>query len=470
MSAIGRAGDESARQLLERLLERDASLWPEGNVSGDRLGWLASPRRMREEAEELRAWADSIEASRIVLIGMGGSSLGPEVLRQGQDDSDRLVVLDTTDPATVASVDLDGAFVVVSSKSGGTLEVRTLFAHCWQQLPDGSRYAAITDPGTGLASLAEEHGFSRTFTNPPDIGGRYSVLSYFGLVPAALLGYDLVTLCDRALGHEMVEAAALGRTMGEAAKEGRDKVTIVVPPTFRAFGLWAEQLIAESTGKRGTGLVPVPTLEVEEGADRNIARVHIGDQLDLGVEFLRWEVATAIAGHLLDIDPFDEPNVAESKANTQKVLENLPLDPTEAVDDPGDTFAWLVETVRPGDYVSLQAYLPYGWAKGTKLAVSDRELEQLRRKVRDHLGGMAVTAGYGPRFLHSTGQLHKGGPDKLVAVQIVPRTPTAEVPVPGYDYDFGTLIAAQALGDYRSLKDHGRRVLRVAVDELSDIT
>jgi hypothetical protein len=390
---------------------------------------------------------------------MGGSSLGPEVLRAAVG-SERLVVLDTTDPATVLGTPLGDSFFLVSSKSGGTLEVKALLAHCWERMPDGSRYAAITDPGTPLADLARERGFARVFENPSDIGGRYSVLSYFGLVPAALLGYDVAGLCQSARSVDLSGAAELGHAMGEAGRAGRDKITVVVPEPFAAFGLWVEQLIAESTGKQGRGLVPVPTTDPEPGEDRHLVALDLDDPLELGREFLRWEVATAIAGSVLDIDPFDEPNVTESKQNTERVLDNLPL-PAVASEDPSTLGMWLKGHVRPKDYVSVQAYLPYG---------QDEKLERLRRTLRDGLHGAPVTVGYGPRFLHSTGQLHKGGPDEVVAVQLVPRTPSAELPIPGFGYDFGTLIAAQAIGDHQSLLDHGRRVLRLAVDDLGDLS
>jgi glucose-6-phosphate isomerase/transaldolase/glucose-6-phosphate isomerase len=444
--------------LLQRLFERDTSLWPEGNVAATRLGWLDVAERMQAEAADLVAWAGTVDAGRIVLLGMGGSSLGPEVLRAAIG-SDRLVVLDTTDPATVLGTPLGDAFFLVSSKSGTTLEVKALLAHCWERMPDGSRYAAITDPGTPLAALGAERGFNRVFENPADIGGRYSVLSYFGLVPAALLGYDVAALCQAAVDVDREAAGELGVAMGEAGRAGRDKVTVVVPERFAAFGLWVEQLIAESTGKHGTGLVPVPTTEVETGDDRHVVGLELDDPLELGREFLRWEIATALAGSVLGIDPFDEPNVTESKENTERVLADLPL-PDLADDDPSTVSDWLARQFRPRDYVSIQAYLPYG---------QDDALQSLRRTIRDGLGGAPVTVGYGPRFLHSTGQLHKGGPPTVVAVQVVPRRPTADLPVPDLGYDFGTLIAAQSIGDHQSLLDHDRRVLRVAVDDLGDV-
>ncbi|HXQ43358.1 MAG TPA: hypothetical protein VN816_01875 [Acidimicrobiales bacterium] len=460
---------DDAAGLIERLKRRDATLWPDGNVSPNRLGWLDVPRRLQSEAADIAAWASGIAQSTVVLLGMGGSSLGPAVLESVLAETGtpggpgtgrrRLVVCDTTHPATVSSLDLSDAFVLISSKSGTTLEPNVLLDHAWSQLPDPTRYAAITDPGTPLAKLAAERGFARCFENPPDIGGRYSVMSYFGMVPAALIGYDVAELCGRALGAELSEAAGLGMAMGEDARNGRDKVTIVVPDAYASFGLWVEQLVAESTGKHGTGCIPVPTTDPEVGPDRHVVPLHPAQPADIAEQFYRWEVAVAVCGHVLGIDPFDEPNVAESKKNTNDALASLPLPGVETA-DAGDVFSWLDGVVNPGDYVSLQAYLPFG---------QDDALQALRRRVRDHLGGAAVTAGYGPRFLHSTGQLHKGGPNSVVAVQIVSATAGPVLPIPEKDYDFGTLIGAQALGDHRSLLSHGRRVIRVAVDDLSSV-
>jgi hypothetical protein len=446
--------------LLARLEGRDLTLWPPGNVAAHRLGWLDSPRDMIDKGPDLVRWAASVDQSRVVLLGMGGSSLGPLVLGSSAPPGGReLVVLDTTEPRTVAGTDLDDAFFLVSSKSGTTLEVQALLAHAWSLVPDPRRYAAITDPGTPLAELATERGFT-CFLNDPDIGGRYSVLSHFGMVPAALVGYDVADLCERAMATDRHAAVELGVAMGQAAGAGRDKLTIVVPERFRSFGLWGEQLVAESTGKQGKGCVPVPTSEPEQGPDRHVVVVDLDRPEDLAPELLRWEVATAIAGHVLEIDPFDEPNVAESKENSARVLANLPL-PSVPAEDPAGVARALADLTRPGeDYVSIQAYVPYG---------QDDALEDLRRRLRDSLGGMAVTAGYGPRFLHSTGQLHKGGPNRVVALQLVARTPGPSVPIPGFPYDFATLIAAQAIGDHQSLMSHGRRVLRVAVDEVGEV-
>jgi hypothetical protein len=242
--------------------------------------------------------------------------------------------------------------------------------------------------------------------------------------------------------------------MGEDARAGRDKVTVVVPPAYASFGLWVEQLIAESTGKQGTGCVPVPTTEPEDGPDRHVVPLHVDQPADLGEQFYRWEVATALCGHVLGIDPFDEPNVAESKKNTNDVLAHLPLPEVETA-DPGAVPAWLEDTVHPGDYVSLQAYVPFG---------HDAALESLRRRVRDRLGGTATTAGYGPRFLHSTGQLHKGGPDTGLFLQVVDDG-GEELAIPGKPFGFRRLIRAQAAGDYASLKERSRRVARIHIED-----
>ncbi|MGO9583764.1 MAG: glucose-6-phosphate isomerase [Acidimicrobiales bacterium] len=451
-------------ELLRRLEGRDRSLWPEGNVAPNRLGWLDTPRLMLDQARRLKAFSDSIDQDTVVLLGMGGSSLGPAVLASVRDafvahPGRRVVVCDTTDPATVAALPLEDAFVIVSSKSGTTLEPNVLFSYARGRVSDPARYAVITDPGTPLAAQAGELGIRHLFENQPDIGGRYSVLSFFGLVPAALMGYEVAELCERALDVDREEAVALGEAMGRAALEGRDKTTVVVSGQIRSFGLWVEQLIAESTGKQGRGCVPVPTTEDERGDDRHVIGVELDGPGALGAEFFRFELAVAVTGHVLEVDPFDEPNVAESKANTLRVLSALPL-PTLASSAPEDMMSLISAQVRPHDYVSLQAYLPYG---------QDDQLEALRRRVRDANDQMAVTAGYGPRFLHSTGQLHKGGPNSVIAVQLVRSRASAQLAIPGELYDFPTLISAQSIGDHDSLVAHDRRVIRIELDELSEI-
>ena len=452
------------RELAKRLESKDPSLWPTPNVSGNRLGWLEVPRELERQAKRLKSFADSIDQETVVLLGMGGSSLGPAVLAAVRDalgawEGRRVIVCDTTDPRTVAGLPLEEAFILVSSKSGTTLEPNVLFDYARSRVPDPKRYGIVTDPGTPLEKLAGELGVRHLFANRPDIGGRYSVLSYFGLVPAALAGYDVAELCSRALDTDREEAVQLGLEMGAAARQGRDKVTIVVPEQYSSFGLWIEQLIAESTGKNGRGLVPVPTTEPEKGPDRHVVPVSPGAAHELGEQFFRFEIAIAIAGHSLGIDPFDEPNVAESKANTNRVLSELPL-PEVVAAEASELSPWLSENRRQGDYISVQAYLPFG---------QDQALEALRRRLRDENGGMATTAGYGPRFLHSTGQLHKGGPNTILAVQLVSPRPSAAVAVPGKGYDFGTLISAQAIGDHQSLLAHDRRVIRIACEDLAGL-
>ncbi|MGO9559081.1 MAG: glucose-6-phosphate isomerase [Acidimicrobiales bacterium] len=451
-------------ELGKRLEARDATLWPEPNVSANRLGWLEVPREIERDARRLRSFADSIDQDTVVLLGMGGSSLGPAVLasvrdRTGEFEGRRIVVCDTTDPKTISELPLEDAFILVSSKSGTTLEPNVLFDYARSRVSDPARYAIITDPGTPLEQHASELGVRHVFSNRPDIGGRYSVLSYFGMVPAALAGYDVAELCGRALDTDRQEAVELGIAMGQAALEGRDKATIVVSELFGAFGLWIEQLIAESTGKQGRGCIPVPTTEPESGDDRHVIVVSPSGAHELGEQFFRFELAIAMAGRVLQIDPFDEPNVAESKANTNRVLESLPL-PDVASSPASELLDWITTERRAGDYVSIQAYLPFG---------QDSQLEALRRRIRDANGGIATTAGYGPRFLHSTGQLHKGGPNSILAVQVVAPGPSAELPIPGKSYDFGTLIGAQSIGDHESLLAHDRRVFRVVTGDLGEL-
>jgi hypothetical protein len=279
------------------------------------------------------------------------------------------------------------------------------------------------------------------------------------MVPAALVGYDPAELSALAMEADRDEAVELGRAVGEAALVGQDKLTVAVAEPFRPFGLWVEQLVAGSTGKNGRGCIPVPTTEAEEGEDRYPVQLSLAKPADLGPEFYRFELAATMMAHVLGVDPFDEPNVAESERNTDRLLESLSF-PAPAAVEPAAVPAFLEEAVHPFDYVSIQAYLPFGL---------DDSLETLRRRVRDRLGGLAVTAGYGPRLLHSTGQLHKGGPNTVVALQVVARGEPLELAIPGFPYDFGTLLAAQAIGDHQSLLAHGRRVLRVAADDPNEI-
>ncbi len=506
------ARDGGAR--VRRMWAREPGLWssepPAQREIAARLGWLDLPRTMAAGTGELAAFAAEVRAAgftRVVLLGMGGSSLAPETFARTfgvRPGFPSLTVLDSTDPAFIAEVEsaapLKQTFFLVSSKSGTTLETADLYAYFWDRTGGrGAQFAAITDPGTPLARLARERGLRRVFENPPDIGGRYSALSYFGLVPAALLGVDLAALLSRAA--RMADACGpgadpaanpglrLGGALAAAFARGRDKVTIVAPPGLAAFGPWAEQLLAESTGKLGKGLVPVvgeplgapdaygedrlfvalqlagardPGLEsglaALAAAGQPVVRLTLDDPLDLGAEFLRWEVATALAGAWMGINPFDQPNVAESKANTDRVLQQLvegespsapdALDPDEAPEALG---RWLGRLAR-GDYLAVLAYLPPS-------AAHDAALTGIRLAVRGWRG-VATTAAYGPRYLHSTGQLHKGG-SGAGAFLAVEGNGGPELRVPGTDYAFGTLETAQALGDLVALAGRGRRVIRV---------
>lgn len=451
-------------ELLRRLKQGDPSLWPEGNIARTRLGWLEVPREMERGARELRNWASTIDEEEVILLGMGGSALGALVFDElamafDEPHGRRIHVCDTTEPSSVQAMPFEEAFILVSSKSGTTLETNVLFDYALTRQRNPRKYAVITDEGTPLARRAAALRINRVFSNRADIGGRYSVLSYFGLVPAALGDYDIDELVGRALELDAVEAVELGLSLAEQALGGADKLTIELASELRSFGSWLEQLLAESTGKDGVGIVPIPTSEREIGPDRQAISVGLKSAHEVGAEFYRFEIAVAIAGHGLAIDPFDEPNVAESKENTAAALKELPL-PGQHLLAVGELPDYLEATLQPGDYVSLQAYIPFG---------VDEALEALRRRVRDANDGVAVSAGYGPRFLHSTGQLHKGGPNSVVAVQILPREARPSLAVPDKPYDFATLIDAQAIGDLQSLERHGRRVVRVAVDDLNEL-
>jgi transaldolase/glucose-6-phosphate isomerase len=487
---------------VRRIWERDYTLWRNDPTEiTDRLGWLTVHEVMSELVPDLKAFAAKCAGdglSHVVLAGMGGSSLAPQVLSETFGTAPGMLevsVLDTTDPDQILAVErslpLDRTLFVIASKSGTTTETLSHFKYFWDKVPDGSRFVAITDPGTPLVDLAKDHGFRRTFVNPPDIGGRYSALSYFGLVHAALIGMDL----DGLLGHavEMTHACSssvptaenpgawLGAVMGEAARAGRDKLTLVLDQRIRSFGYWVEQLIAESTGKEGRGIVPVegedlggpevygddrlfvgiggddlrPGLEALEHAGHPAALLTLRDPIQLGCEFFRWEFATAIAGAVLESQPFDQPNVQEAKDNTKRLLAGGRVkDP--GTDDPGA----LLKEVRGGDYLAIQAYVP-------RAPEMERRLHEIRMRLRDRYR-VATTVGFGPRFLHSTGQLHKGGPNSGVFVQVV-EPPQEDIDIPGEPYTFATLFAAQSAGDLQSLREHGRRVARVRLADLEAI-
>ena len=480
--------DLLAGHAVDRMRSGDHTLWQDDPTEvADRLGWLVSPAEMRSEIADLEAFAAEVAGDgfqHAVVMGMGGSSLFPEVLYRTFGPARgrlRLHVLDTTDPAAIArattGLPLDHTLFVAASKSGTTIETTSQLAHFSEQFPNARHFVAITDPGTPLAELGRERGFRRVFENRPDIGGRYSALSYFGLVPGALLGVDLAALLTRATaGVDRTDHLAvwLGAAMAVGAQHGRDKLTLLLPPEISSFGLWLEQLIAESTGKQGKGVIPVADEPLGApdvyGDDRLFVVVGAGDAdtgdatppgpsihlrldspLDLGHHVLLWELATALAGVVLGINPFDQPNVAEAKEATGRVLaEGLP----DVAEQP---LGKLLAGSQPGDYLAIQAYVDPG------SDVVDR-LQRARVALRDRLR-VATTLGVGPRFLHSTGQLHKGGPPTGVFVQVVGDDPH-DVAIPGRDFGFSMLKQAQAAGDLAALEAKGLRAGRVALDEL----
>jgi len=517
----------------------DPSLWTSDpaarRIVENRLGWLRSPQEMLREVPRLEAFAANAREDGMhhaVLLGMGGSSLCVEVFRRvfppPAGGFPTIIVLDSTVPEALRRVesDIDPArtLFVVSSKSGTTGETLALQSYFWEKMHRlrgdlaGRHFVAITDPDTPLSAEASARAYRAAFHNPPDIGGRYSALSYFGLLPAALGGADIAAILRSALlmleacGSTVAAADNPGLMLGAAlavlARRGRDKVVLVVDPKLRPFGLWIEQLLAESTGKEGRGLVPVeaPASPADAratllGPDRVAVVMTLGrkstsgpparrggtgtpsiilrlrDRFDLGAAMVQWEIATAVAGAVLGVNPFDEPNVAESKTNTAAALEEF--DATGALREeepaivegrarvflsgvrppsgPRATFSGAVESLlarrRRGDYLAVLAYVdPESPGAGATL-------ERIRSQLLS-FSRTAVTIGYGPRYLHSTGQLHKGGPNSGLFLEIVPDDRTA-LPVPGKPYDFETLKQAQALGDYRSLERRGRRVLRL---------
>ena len=495
---------------------RSGSPNPDGIV--DRLGWLDLPSTMREEASAMTTFADEVTRAgfhHVVLFGMGGSSLAAEVLRKTCVPGDyplKLIVLDSTIPEAVRetadAVDPAHTLFIVSSKSGTTIEPNVLYRY-FRQLVDGEvgkeragdRFIAITDSGTPLERLAQQEGFRRVFTPPSDVGGRYSALSHFGLLPAALAGADIrsllsrgTSMVSRCLTESLVEenpGALLGAAMGALAREGRDKLTLIASPLVAAFGMWVDQLIAESTGKDGMGIVPIVNeplttaenydndrlfvyLRVEGDGDKEVDEavndirdhghpmivITLGDTHDLGGEFFRWEFATAVAASILGVQPFDQPNVQASKEQTLEVLDEIEgadelpkTDPTGSIED-------LLQQTRPGDYLAIMAYV-------RPTPATESALTELRRDVTER-HKIATTLGYGPRLLHSTGQLHKRGPNTGLFLQIV-SDDHVDVSIPGRGYSFGALATAQAVGDFRTLQRLDRRVVRVNAKSIASL-
>ena len=495
-----------------RLWGKDHTVWSPQPVPEltDRLGWLKLPESMRTQAEDLARFGQEARAAGFrdaVVLGMGGSSLAPEVFARTYGSVNgypALSVLDSTHPEAVRSLaarlDPTRTLFVVSSKSGTTTETLSLFRAFWQWTAEaGRRFVAVTDPGTPLEKLARERGFRAVFNAPEDVGGRYSALTNFGLVPAALLGVDVRELLQRA--RAMAEACTgpaassnpglvLGAALGELALAGRDKVTFLASREIESFPDWIEQLVAESTGKIGRGIVPVvgertgepgvygqdrffvglflgedKPLEMRlaalETAGHPVARFRLSDPADLGREMFRWEMATAAAGAILGVNPFDQPDVQLAKELATRAMKErssgapaAPADEVRASDAGplGSALEHWLAGAGAGSYLGVHAYLP-----------ADREtteiLHDIQARLRDRTR-LATTFGYGPRFLHSTGQLHKGGPDTGRFLQIVDE-PQHDLPVPEADFTFGTLIRAQADGDRSALEQRGRRVVRV---------
>ncbi len=447
-------------ELVERLWARDPTLWT-GHDEAEWLGWLDEPLRMQERAPDLLAFAESASGlADVVLLGMGGSSLAPEVLRRTAA-AERFHVLDTTHPAALRrlaeALDLERTLFLVASKSGTTLETRCHLDFFWEAAGGrGERFAAITDPGSELEALARKRGFRATFLGEPTIGGRYSALSVFGLVPAALMGLDVEALLERSA--EMLEACRgvggpgleLGLALGRAWHDGRDKVVV---PRAGGFGLWLEQLLAESTGKDGKGLVPAPG-ESSEGRDRQAHVVHAREPQELGAEFYRWEFATAVAGSLLGVNPFDQPNVQEAKDRTDEALSGTSGSAAAAAGAAAGSLEELLSAAEPGDYVAIQAFVD---------PAREGEVAPLVSRARET--GCVVTLGLGPRYLHSTGQLHKGGPPTGRFIQVYDDW-EEDVVIPGREFTFGTLLAAQMVGDFAALEGRGRPIVRVRLEDL----
>jgi transaldolase/glucose-6-phosphate isomerase len=444
--------------LIEGIWERDATTWT-GNDEAHWLGWLDEPLHVQEGLDEIRRFAESLhdEVDDVVLCGMGGSSLAPEVLRRSFA-VDRFHVLDTTHPQAIRALeeklDLERTLFASSSKSGTTLETRSHTDYFWEQTGKRAQlFCAVTDPGSDLERLARERGFRAVFSGEPSIGGRYSALSPFGIVPAVLMGVDASRLLERA--QEMREACRsgegnpgyeLGRRLGTGWQEGRDKICIAA--ATGDFGLWAEQLIAESTGKHGKGLIPAPG-ESPDGADRQAAQPELHEPYALGAEFFRWEFAIAVAGAYLEINPFDQPDVQAAKDKTNEVLatgREPDLELEGSIDE-------LLAQAQEGDYVCVQAFVD-----------PTVDLCPLVDQLRSR-SGLVVTHGYGPRYMHSTGQLHKGGPNTGLFLQVID-DPGDELPIPGKPFGFRRLIRAQAAGDLEALKERGRRVARVRLEDL----
>ncbi|HKX74420.1 MAG TPA: hypothetical protein VJR05_03435 [Acidimicrobiia bacterium] len=478
----------TVEELVPRLRSGDPTIWgpPDLPELANRLGWLRLPETMAPEVGRLEALAKTLVegVDQVVLLGMGGSSLAPEVFAATfppQAGYPRLQVLDSTHPeavsATRMAIDLGRSLFVVSSKSGTTLETLSGFRYFWEETGgDGSHFVAITDPGTPLEQLAVERGFRAVVSAPSDVGGRFSALTPFGLLPAALVGIDIAALLEEAERVDWEESVRLGLQWGQFAQDGINKLTIHTSPGLRAYPDWVEQLVAESLGKDGRGILPVvgePPLDrysldrlfleirglgqpvAASPAGHPVIRREVDQPEQLAKEMMAAEIATAVAGEVLSVHPFNQPDVEAAKRHARQALESEParVDLTDTfspvlADQLDDLLAMMID----GGYLAIHAYFPRVEEEAALLA-------QLRHKIGNR-AGLPTTLGYGPRFLHSTGQFHKGGPGNGVFLQLVDE-PERDLPVPETATTFGRLIAAQALGDYLALRDRGRRVLRV---------
>ncbi|MEO8540072.1 MAG: glucose-6-phosphate isomerase [bacterium] len=475
---------------VERIWSRDHTVWkPDPTELSNRLGWLNVASELAAEVLQLEAFAAAARAEgldQVLLLGMGGSSLGPEVIRETYGLGTGVVafeVLDSTHPdqirETEARLDLARTLVVVASKSGSTIETMSQFAYFWDKIQAGPQFVAITDSGSSLEALGRDHGFREVFLNRADIGGRFSVLSHFGMVPAALLGAPLTELLSQGMAMaarcgpdgplKENPGVLLGVALGEAALAGRDKCTLRLPDEYSSLGCWVEQLVAESTGKEGRGILPVESEDEWPANEYGYDRIFVGyrpesgledagqpvvtlDAAGLGGEFFRWEFATAVAGAILGVQPFDQPNVQEAKDVAGKILGG------DAPTVSPASFKTVMDTVNAGDYIAINAFVPRNPANIRRLEAA--------RNLLGRRYGVATTLGFGPRFLHSTGQLHKGGPNSGVFIEVV-EPADRDLAIPEKPYTFGTLIEAQALGDLAALLGHGRRACRVTgVDEL----
>ena len=505
-----------AEDVVSRIWAKDYTVWsPDPREITDRLGWLHAPERMGQRLPELQRLAGEIRGEgfgHIVLAGMGGSSVGSEVLRvlvESGEGYPQLLVLDSTCPEwideVVQEIDPAMALFVISSKSGSTLET-TCFYKFFRRLvedrgvaPASNSFVGITSPGTPLDQLAAEDGFREVVYNPVDVGSRYSVLSPLGLAPAALAGMDVPRIVEGAgemaklcrPGGSVSEnpGAWLGAVIAVMATQGRDKLTLVTSPDLESFGLWAEQMLAESTGKGGKGIVPVrdepplpagqygsdrlfvflqlsddrdsslhETMEAVEASGHPWVKLEVNDVHRVGAEFFRWQFATAVAGAMMGIHPFDQPNVQLAKDMTDAVLAEYLVSGSLPAREPSASVEDLLAGAKPGNYVAVMAY-------ARKTAGMDEALAVLRRRITERYG-VPVTVGYGPRILHSTGQMHKGGPDEGLFIQIT-CDGGFDLEIPGEEYSFGTLLEAQALADFRALRAIDRRVAHVHLGEVN---